>query len=46
MLYWISRIWLIAHRGEMTDDPLEFAIYNRGSQVTMGAMTMIVLFAM
>lgn len=23
--YWISRVWLIAHRGQMTDDPVLFA---------------------
>lgn len=26
LLYWISRAWLIAHRGEMHDDPVVFAI--------------------
>jgi 4-hydroxybenzoate polyprenyltransferase len=26
MLYWISRVWLLARRGEMHDDPVVFAI--------------------
>jgi 4-hydroxybenzoate polyprenyltransferase len=26
MLYWISRAWIIAHRGEMHDDPIVFAL--------------------
>lgn len=26
MLYWISRIWFLAHRGQVEDDPLEFAV--------------------
>lgn len=26
MLFWISRIWFITHRGEMHDDPVVFAI--------------------
>jgi 4-hydroxybenzoate polyprenyltransferase len=26
LLYWISHMWLTAHRGRMTDDPLVFAI--------------------
>lgn len=26
MLFWISRMWLYAHRGKMHDDPLVFAI--------------------
>ncbi|SAK71545.1 Decaprenyl-phosphate phosphoribosyltransferase [Caballeronia fortuita] len=29
MLYWISRTWLIAHRGEMNDDPIVFAARDR-----------------
>ncbi|MYM91334.1 UbiA family prenyltransferase [Rugamonas sp. FT82W] len=31
MLYWISRAWLIAHRGQMHDDPIVFAIKDRVS---------------
>lgn len=31
LLYWISRAWLIAHRGEMHDDPIVFAIKDRTS---------------
>lgn len=31
MLYWISRTWLITHRGEMHDDPVVFAIKDRVS---------------
>lgn len=31
LLYWISRTWLIAHRGEMHDDPIVFAIKDRTS---------------
>ena len=40
LLYWISHMWLIAHRGRMTDDPLVFALKDRVSQlliVLMGA---------
>jgi 4-hydroxybenzoate polyprenyltransferase len=31
LLYWISRVWFIAHRGEMQDDPVKFAITDRQS---------------
>jgi len=31
MLYWISRMWLTAHRGHMTDDPLIFVITDKVS---------------
>lgn len=33
MLYWISWIWLKAHRGQMHDDPLIFAMRERSSLV-------------
>ena len=26
LLYWISRVWILAHRGEMNDDPIVFAV--------------------
>lgn len=32
-IYWISHLWLVAHRGRMTDDPLAFALHDRASQV-------------
>lgn len=31
MLFWISWVWLCAHRGEMHDDPLVFAVKDRAS---------------
>lgn len=33
MLYWISHMWLVTHRGEMHDDPIVFAVKDRASQV-------------
>ena len=38
LLYWISYMWLTAHRGRMTDDPLVFAVKNRVS-LTLVALT-------
>jgi 4-hydroxybenzoate polyprenyltransferase len=35
MLYWISRVWMKAHRGEMHDDPVLFAIRDWQSLVTL-----------
>ncbi|MEP7242651.1 MAG: UbiA family prenyltransferase [Gammaproteobacteria bacterium] len=29
MLYWISRVWMKVHRGEMHDDPVVFALRDR-----------------
>jgi hypothetical protein len=33
LLYWLVRIWLKAHRGEMHDDPVVFAATDRISQI-------------
>ena len=33
VLYWVSRMLMKAHRGEMHDDPLVFAMRDRASQV-------------
>jgi 4-hydroxybenzoate polyprenyltransferase len=33
LLYWITRLWFFAHRGEMNDDPLVFAIKDPMSYV-------------
>lgn len=33
LLYWISRMWLIAHRGRMDEDPVLYAIHDRPSYI-------------
>jgi 4-hydroxybenzoate polyprenyltransferase len=33
MLYWISRVWMTAHRGKMHDDPVVYALKDRLSLV-------------
>jgi hypothetical protein len=33
MVFWISWLWLRAHRGEMHDDPLIFAVKDRVSLI-------------
>jgi 4-hydroxybenzoate polyprenyltransferase len=35
LLYWISRTWVIAHRGAMHDDPVVFAMMDNVSRVIM-----------
>lgn len=32
LLFWLSRVWLIAHRGQMNDDPIVFALRDRVSR--------------
>lgn len=34
LLYWISRVWILAHRGEMNDDPIVFAVKDPQSIFT------------
>jgi len=31
LIYWISRIWLLAHRGELDEDPVVFALTDKWS---------------
>jgi 4-hydroxybenzoate polyprenyltransferase len=44
MLFWISWMWMQAHRGRMYDDPLVFAVKDRASQLA-GALFAAVLVA-
>lgn len=37
LLFWITRVWMLTHRGQMHDDPVVFAIRDRSSLV-VGAL--------
>jgi 4-hydroxybenzoate polyprenyltransferase/phosphoserine phosphatase len=43
LLYWVSRVWLIAHRGQMHDDPIVFAVKDPASYL-VGALSLGVLW--
>ena len=43
ILYWINKLWLNTQRGEMTDDPLIWAITNRVSRA-LGLVLFLILF--
>jgi len=45
LLYWISRMWIVSHRGDMHDDPIVFAATDRSSQIVIGLCVLIVLLA-
>ncbi|HSC13273.1 MAG TPA: UbiA family prenyltransferase [Rhodanobacteraceae bacterium] len=45
LLYWISRAWLIAHRGDMHDDPVVFAVSDRTSRLVLALAIIIVIGA-
>ncbi len=42
-LYWISRVWLITHRGQLHDDPVLFALKDRQSYV-IGALALLLVW--
>jgi 4-hydroxybenzoate polyprenyltransferase len=43
-LYWVSRLWLLAHRGSVDEDPVLFALRDRASYV-VGALALAILVA-
>ncbi|MEY4363884.1 MAG: hypothetical protein RLZZ24_1236 [Pseudomonadota bacterium] len=45
MLFWISRAWLIAHRGQMHDDPIVFALKDRVSWGVAALMALVLALA-
>lgn len=45
VLYWISRIWLLAHRGELHEDPVLFAIHDRASYLIVALVSACLLLA-
>lgn len=42
VLYWLTRVWLLAGRGELDNDPVLFAVRDRTSWV-LGAITLAIL---
>ena len=45
LVYWISHVWLIAHRSLMDDDPLVFALRDPASRVVMVLMALVLFIA-
>ena len=41
LIYWTARMWIKTSRGEMHDDPIVFALKDRGSLVAVLAMALI-----
>jgi 4-hydroxybenzoate polyprenyltransferase len=44
-LYWMTRVWLKAHRGELHDDPLVFAITDKQSWAVAVLLGIVIQFA-
>jgi 4-hydroxybenzoate polyprenyltransferase len=45
LLYWISRVWLIARRGDMHDDPVVFALTDKVSLVVLAVFAGVIFLA-
>ncbi len=45
LTYWLLSLWIRTSRGEMHDDPIVFAIKDRGSQITLAIMLFIIYMA-
>ena len=45
LIYWLARMWIKTARGEMNDDPVLFALKDRGSALALGAMAIIPIMA-
>jgi hypothetical protein len=45
MLYWLYRIWLLASRGELDEDPVIFAIRDPVSLVVAACIAVLAVFA-
>lgn len=43
LMYWVGRILVLTHRGEMHDDPVVFAATDRNSLVCCGLLVLVVL---
>ena len=45
LVYWLGRLWIKTSRGEMHDDPVIYAIKDRGSRIAILAMLITMIAA-
>jgi hypothetical protein len=45
MLYWITRVWFLARRRILTEDPILFAMKDRVSLMTAGMVMLLLVLA-
>ncbi|WP_079434147.1 UbiA family prenyltransferase [Zoogloea sp. LCSB751] len=45
LIYWLGRLWIKTSRGEMHDDPVVYAVRDRGSCLTVLGMIVTVMLA-
>jgi len=46
LMYWVGRIWIYTARGQMHEDPIVFAMTDRGSKLTALTLASILIAAM
>lgn len=46
VMFWISRVWLLTHRGEMPDDPILFALKDFASYALLASLGVLIIVAM
>lgn len=45
LFYWLMRMWMVANRGKMTDDPIIYAMRDKTTYVAMIIIVIIMLLA-
>lgn len=45
LLYWLMRMWFVAHKGKMTDDPIVFALKDKISYIAFCFVIMVLVVA-
>jgi 4-hydroxybenzoate polyprenyltransferase len=45
LMFWLSRLWLLAHRGQMHDDPIVFALRDNVSRFTGLSFVLVFVLA-
>lgn len=45
LVFWISRVWMVAHRGQMTEDPIVFTTRDAVSWAVLAAAGAVLLLA-
>jgi hypothetical protein len=45
VLYWVTRLWLLANRGQLDEDPVVFALRDRASLAVGAACGLVALIA-
>jgi len=46
LLYWLFRVWLVASRGELDDDPVVFAMRDPMSLVAGAAVVVLAILSL